>query len=655
MIEIPTQRGKAVKPPHMGTLPFNWQLMRYAPWPLAISCVFNVVFEVGRVVPGLIEKEVFDTLTHAAPATIGLWALIASYVSVELARLATSYGRIWCDTTFRMVVGGLLRRNVLAGILRRPGAVPLPVSGGEALSRLRDDVAETADFPTWIPDSAGHLVAAGVAIAIMAHINLTITLVIFLPLIGVIAIARLAWDRFLVYSRAARVAESAVTGFLGEILGAVQAVKVADAERGAVAYLHRLSETRRKAEVTQHVFYELVHSLSDTAAMLGIGVTILLAGQAMAAGRFTVGDFALFVYYLWFATMVPTHLGTYMGDFKTQEVSIARMEELIRPEPPELLVRSDAETAAPAATAPVVADRLERLDVAGLSYRYPGTERGIAGLELRLERGSFTVVTGRIGAGKTTLLRVLLGLLPREGGAIYWNGALVEDPASFCRPPRSAYIPQVPRLFSETLRDNILMGLPEDSVDLPAAIQLGVLDHDIATLERRLDTLVGPRGVRLSGGQVQRAAAARAFVRRPQLLVIDDLSSALDVETERALWERLFADRWATCLVVSHRRAALRRADHILVLKDGGVEAEGQLDVLLRTCEEMRRLWEGDLGAPEGAGRVAVGVSVDGQVDDGDELRPTDARVEGGPPPLSATPSPVDVVDGGMIPKGDLS
>jgi ATP-binding cassette subfamily B protein len=240
-----------------------------------------------------------------------------------------------------------------------------------------------------------------------------------------------------------------------------------------------------------------------------------------------------------------------------------------------------------------------------LTYLYPDTGRGIQGVDLDLKQGSFTVITGRIGSGKTTLLRALLGLLPRDSGEIRWNGQVVQDAADWFAPPRSAYTAQAPLLFSETLRDNILMGVPEIKTHLAEATKLAVMNQDLDKLEQGLDTIIGAKGVKLSGGQQQRTAAARMFVREPELLVFDDLSSALDVETERILWQRVFGLRDSeggpTCLVVSHRRPALHRADQIIVLREGRVEATGTLAELLQTCEEMQCLWQGDLDKPEAA------------------------------------------------------
>src|SRR4029450_4118896 len=107
-------------------------------------------------------------------------------------------------------------------------------------------------------------------------------------------------------------------------------------------------------------------------------------------------------------------------------------------------------------------DQRVMLEATGLTFRYPDSGRGVEGVDLQLERGSFTVITGRIGAGKTTLLRALLGLLPRDAGEIFWNGQRVDDAARFFVPPRAAYTAQAPALLSSTLRENILLGLPDD-------------------------------------------------------------------------------------------------------------------------------------------------------------------------------------------------
>ena len=584
-----------------------WRLIRFR-WGLWVANLAAMLLaNAAWQIPALVLREFFNLLTSHGAARFDVWTLVAFMFASEVILRLSFLGLTLSNVPFFIHSTTLLRVNLLSHILRRPGACALPDSPGEATSRFRNDVFEMPLFSLWLNDLLGSFLYCIVAVIVMVKINGTITALAILPFIVVGIVANMTTKRVEEYRRASRRASGIVSGFIGELFGAVQAVKVATTEREVIAHFHTLNENRRVVALKDRLFNEILGSIFRNATNIGTGVILILAGQAMQRKTFTVGDFALFVFYLGAISELTAFCGLLVARYHQLGVSLDRMYRLMEGAPPGALVefcdtyldapKPRVEYAAHCAFGP-----LQTLEARGLSFTFPGTANGIIAVDLRLARGSFTVVTGRNGAGKTTLLRVLLGLLPMDAGAIRWNDQPVDSPAEFFVPPHSAYTAQVPRLFSDTLRDNILMGMAKSDDAIAAALRQAVFEEDLTQLEHGLETTVGPKGVKLSGGQMQRTAAARMFAREPELLVFDDLSSALDVETEQQLWSRVFAHDGATCLVVSHRKAALRRADQIIVMKDGHIEATGTLTDLLDTCPEMQRLWHGEVVREEEGG-----------------------------------------------------
>lgn len=535
-----------------------------------------VLFFTLPLAAGFVLSRAFDALSDGDTGAVMRWA--AGFVVLEVSRMAALHWAVMIWARVWMHMQTFLRANLLVAQMASGGPeAGQPVgSAGEAVTHFRDDAEDVARLVDGLVDVSAGLAFTTVAAFVLGSANLAGAIVLIGPLV-LIAVATKSMDaRIKRYRMADRAATAAVTGFVGDVMAAATTVKVNDAAPAALTRLRGLVDHRRATAVRDRVLEEGVQAFSRGAADAGLGLVLLVGAGALASGSFAVGELALFVAYLGWLSFLPRMVGRVLARQKQATVAFDRMSHLVADrdarntvQPRDLPINTGQVRHRPVAVRP---DRvqLERLDVVDLSARYP-SGAGVEGVSLSVNRGELVVVTGPVGAGKSTLLRALLGLAWQADvtGEVRWNGVSLDDRAGFLVPPNAAFLPQVPQLISDSLADNIGFG-SADVDDVERAIALAAMRDDVEMMPTGVGTLIGPRGLRLSGGQRQRLAGARAVVHRPELVVLDDLSSALDVETELEFWGNL-AEAGMTVLAVSHRAVAFERADRVVRLEAGRV------------------------------------------------------------------------------------
>jgi ATP-binding cassette, subfamily B, bacterial len=552
-----------------------------------IAATFGfTLFFIYPVIGGWLLGRAFAALDRGD--TERVIVLAALFLVNEIARMATIHVNALLWTRVWVQLQTVLRANMLAAQVASGGAeAGQPVgSAGEAITHFRDDTEDIALLIDGGVDLTAGTVFTALAALVLSSIDARATAVLILPLLAIAAFTRALDTRVKLYRAADREASAAVGGMIGDLMAAATTVKLNDASDPALDRLATLVERRRRTATRDRVLDETVFAFGQGAADVALGLVLLVAAGSVTSGEFDAADLVVFTAYLGWLSFLPRMIGRVMARRKQAAVSFDRMRGLVADNDATNLTTNRPLPVRPRQRRPRVAaqrplrDALCELSVAHLSVRYPNAAvddtaavSAVDDVSFSVPRGSLTIITGPVGSGKSTLLRAILGL--RSGaivtGDISWNGQRLDDVGAFMVPPNAAYLPQVPQLLSDSIAENIALGVIDDD-SLARAIADAAVADDIGEMPQGVHTLIGPRGLRLSGGQRQRVATARALVHRPELVVLDDVSSALDVETELRLWTNLAA-AGATVIAVSHRAVAHERATQIIQM--GGGSATG--------------------------------------------------------------------------------
>jgi ATP-binding cassette subfamily B protein len=544
-------------------------MMRKGGWWYVINLSIIVVILLIELLPGIITRDILNGLQDDTMISMP-WLLLAGLFGITMARVVMFFVLSYAHIKARIPTENTLRRSLLTRILQMPAVRALKGSPGEVVSRFRDDINEMPHVIFQLNDIIALGIFSTVALVIMYQTAPDATLLILLPLILIVAGARFAYGRIYYYRQERRRASGRVVGFIGETYGAVQAVQVAGAERHVLKHFAELNKAREHATLREVLFDGLLDSMFRNATTLGTAIMMLMVHGQATSGEFGAGDVAFFVYSLGVIGELLGELGIFLGRQQQLRVSIQRLENIAHNQPMSALFGGNPAPALPALPP------LHEFAVKDLTVTWSDGTLGIANIDFAVKPGMMVVVTGAVGAGKTTLLRAIMGMLPNTTGSITWNGQAIEQPGVQFVPPAVAYTSQVPRLFSDSLAENIVQGRSMVDTSMNDAIHGAVFEYDVAQFEHGVQTMVGARGVRLSGGQIQRAAFARMLYDRPQLWCIDDISSALDIETEQQLWQRFGQIRAdVACVVVTHRPQVMQMADEVLVLDAGRVRSRG--------------------------------------------------------------------------------
>lgn len=549
---------------------FKEHWLRYT---IAVGLLF--IANILEIVPPWLIGVAIDSIAQGDLTVSLLWQYIAALaVAMVLAYLINF---VWQYQLFggAYVIERQLRSSLMGHFLKMTPTFYEKNRTGDLMARATNDlraISETAGFGILtLVDSTLFMGTIIIAMGFLVSWELTLFALIPLPILAIVV--QVLGKKIHIRYTEAQDAFGEVNDSVLETVGGVRVVRAYVQERASEKKFAEMTkdvyEKNMAVEKIDALFAPVTKILTAVSYMIGLGYGAILVSEE----KMTLGDLVAFNVYLGMIVWPMFAIGELINILQRGNASLDRVNDTLNYQ--EDVIDADKV---------VKAEAPEKISFTDFSFTYPqASSINLHGINVSLDSGQTLGIVGKTGSGKTTFVKQLLKEYPAGEGSILFNEVELADLAKAQLRSWIGYVPQDHVLFSRTIRENILFGKSDaKEEDIQKAIRLSYFEKDLEMLPNGLNTMVGEKGVALSGGQKQRISIARALIKNPAILILDDSLSAVDAKTEAEIIENIQNERSGkTTIITTHRLSAVQHADWIVVLDDGKVIEEGTHESLL--------------------------------------------------------------------------
>lgn len=541
-----------------------------------------------------LAKKVINALANGeqlSPYTLLSIAIVGLGLAQVLIRTASRMLIFWPGRTLEASI----KDDTFGHILRVPISFLTPFSIGDLTSRLNNDVTQLRIFFAFGALQVLNVIFISIfTVSKMASIDPVLTALAISPMIPMLLLTKIMMPRLYKAMRESTEAMGRLTGKISETFSQAHLIQVMNAQSAMLDRITPDSNAIFDANIRTVWIRTLIWPVMTILIGLSQFATLAWGGKQIMAGQLSVGDIMAFNIYIGMLTFPFASLGIILNVYQRAKPASERLEDVSKLDTEQAHAAVQSQTA----TAPTP----QLLTIKNLSFSWPDGRLCLDKINLSISPGERIGVFGSIGCGKSTLFNIITRLLDYTNGEILLHGKniLAMHPSEVRK--SIAYGLQQPLLFSESVRSNLCLGLDEKTIateTLKKVAQMAQVYDDIMRLPETWDTQIGEKGIKLSGGQKQRLALARLLLRPAELIILDDVLSAVDHDTEHRLIKSLLETK-SSLLIASHRISILEPCDKVLVMKDGRIIASGRYNEVKGLIETIAR--EDSANAPSKPG-----------------------------------------------------